>query len=425
MFQYLMNNNMLQSYVSLYKSQAPNGLTTCSGRWWLQMTNNSSSNTHRSNLPNSSYACGTTYRRIHPDSLRSRLWIMLLSSLLFMVLGTESVFAQTAQLQRAEENMESTTYTVIGVVESAPEAIDGHGLWSIHTDNGQRYSLITIPEMTRFLSAIPQVDDTVYIEVQAASNGLDEIVSIMVVTIESTIQPDTATARRFLVMHGSLLTDSPTVNGVGRWRLLADSGQIYDIDVHSANAFSQELPAIGQDVYVQGWRMAPRTVSADTVEVDDGNIHRETTEQVVHTISGQVIGEPDTNKSEQTWQIRDQTAIHTVRSNKETIFTSGQPQTGDYVHVSMIAPSTDQLPLAVDVTADTFASGEIIVRLDANINVATVANRYQLTIGVPHLTSVNIHRLFSPQPNSRLPCLLGNAITERSRCDVGRTKPDR
>jgi len=319
---------------------------------------------------------------------------LVISSLLLLLL--------TTQHSMAADLPGENVYELLGEVVAAPADRDGYGEWQIQGVDDQDYLFVASRDVTFSLSTIPVVGETVSIKANRSVQGADEILSMMVVDIVTTLEPLPGINRHFVKFSGSVIISPLVKDGLGRWQLFLQNGQTYNVDVHAANTFIDGVPVVGQDVYVQGWRMAAKTISAETIQFDDGTIHQALSEQIVVALAGEVVGEPLESGDEQLWYLRTNATVHPVRSTATTIFSPAIPQSGTYVHLlALLAEKAQQPPLALEITADTFAVGEILVRLQPAVAVTTVADHYHLLVDSILLASGDIFRLTSMNPTVR------------------------
>ncbi len=332
----------------------------------------------------------STYSAQVSQKLVCQIGLLIVSNLFLLLLVTRPGVA-------SHEQMKSTS-TLVGTVVRAPNSPDGYGNWQIDVAKDQLYLFVANPDVTYFLSTIPKVGDVVSLNVSASPSGMDEIVSMMVVELVNTLPSTSGIDIAFVTFSGSILSGPPAENGIGTWQLFNQDGQIYDVEVHAVSAFTRGQPIIGQDVDVKGWRMAAKTVSAETVETADDTVHDKPTEQAVIALSGEVVGDLVDTDAEQEWYLRASATVYRVRSNAKTRFSPSLPQSGEYVQLLALIEDPEQPPLILEVTADTFVVGEILVRLQPDLDVTTLAARYRLIVDSTLLASGRIYRLVSPNP---------------------------
>lgn len=343
--------------------------------------------------------------RNNRKSVARKFFVLALSIVCLWMATTQSAQAGAST---SPQSLINTTVPIIGIVAAAPSTVDGYGEWQV-VDGNMVFPLLAGPGFTLFLSTVPQVGDTVYVEAKL-SEQVYEVVSIL------TVNPDPAPLPVqenlvYATIFGSMLTEPPSENGIGRWEVLAKSGQIYRVNVYDVGAFAQGIPGQGDDVYVAGWRMQTDEVSADTVAINDGSIEsNDLPEQSVFALSGEIIGGAADTAGEQWWTVRDGANIYRVRSDSQTVFTPGQPQLGTYVHLLAVEQLADESLLVLEMSEDTFTAGELVVRLQPAVAATTIAERYELIPESTALAIVNIYRFKSPNPTIRYLAMLLNQL---------------
>jgi len=386
------------------------------------------------------------------DSLRKTIWngatialfILCTALLLFYRIGdasastlpcdcskTETTFAadmsdshlSSPQLQRVGEQRQVTTSTelhkselqnsiaamsfgqgaditveeVLGRVVLAPA--DGFGEWHILADDGNILRLNATREQSYFLSAVPSISDAVVVTFERLTADSGNLNTLMAIEAETTIPSDDGTALTHVSLYGSIVTVPSVGDGIGQWKVYSE-GSVYDVDIYDKGAFTRGLPKQGTDVYVRGWALAPQHLSADTVEVSDGITQYQIGQQPVIKISGQIVGTPTPVEEQWLWRIRDQSRIYLVQTNTETQFHPTVPAPGTFVDLFVIHQEINEPPVVITMSINTFEVGEIIVRLQPNVDINAIVDTYSLRYVQTVFQARNIHRLSAANPTA-------------------------
>jgi subtilisin family serine protease len=287
--------------------------------------------------------------------------------------------------------------TIIGHVVDVPADPGGYGAWRIMGDDNQLYLFLATAERTFFRTALPQIGDAVYVEA-APLQGVATVLALTRIEIATELPVRHKSNLIAITLRGSVLERPTAATGVGRWQLFGVDGQRYTVDVYDQRAFTQGLPIIGADVDASGWRMAPKIISADRVAPAAEPPSTAPMTQTAFSLAGQLIGQTAGSGADQLWYLREKSTVYRLRTNASTYFTPTLPALGAYVQIVAVQPTTDQLPLALTVTEADATLGELVVRLQPAVDVATFAAAYQLTPTGVLLASGNIHHLRSANP---------------------------
>lgn len=305
----------------------------------------------------------------------------------------------------------SATEYLVGYVTKRPVQNDGYGEWWI--DNGQsEYHLIAREDTTFFLSKLPAEGEPVYVEISTAA-GAAEIISLMLVDIVQTPPSDNTSEYIFLTLHGSVIQRPAADSGIGEWRIFSRDGTLYTAEIYDQQSFTRGIPQIGQDVYVQGWRLDGSNISAERMEIDDGTNNLEPSERNTLQLSGYVVSISEQNASDETWLIRNGQTVYVIQSDAETRLGSLASTIGTRVNILALTAVDEQPAIALEISVATQVAAEVLVRLTPGVSIATIADRYQLTPDTTLLESANIHRLLTLNPTT---AYLG-ALVEKMQAD--------
>lgn len=301
------------------------------------------------------------------------------------------------QVETNERNEEAVS-TVIGSVVQAPANDAGSGLWIIRTDDGTEYQLWAVAEYTLFLSSKPALNDAVYLKIEPSDEGKWQILSILKVELSQGMPPDVAFQRTYLTIHGSVLARPDDAGGLGEWRVFTDDGKAEIVDVYDEVAFTKGVPNNGQDAFIQGWRKAANEISADTIEIDTGTNELAVGEEHTTILSGEVVDVSIVDSDNRTWHIRQGQVIYTLQSTPDSLFAPAMPSVGNFVNAIVIEKSDAQLPVVLEMSIESYARGEMLVRLQADVAIDAIADTYQMMVDTTVLTSARIYRLVTTNP---------------------------
>lgn len=293
----------------------------------------------------------------------------------------------------------STLEEMVGRVHLAPATSNGYGEWQILVEGNNILRLQATQDQSYFLSTVPAISDTVAVIFERLTADSGNIITMMRVDDETTTIPEDAKALTHVSLHGSIVTVPAVDNGVGRWKVYSE-GSIYDVDVYDEEAFTRGQPGQGTDVYVRGWSLAPQHLSADILEVDDGITQYKTGKQSTTKLSGQVVGTPTPLADGWLWRIRDQTTIYLVQTNTETQFYPVVPTSGTFVDLLVAAQDMEKPPIVINMSVNTFEIGEIIVRLQPEIEIDAIVETYAVTHVQTVFQAQNIYRLSTSNPTA-------------------------
>lgn len=356
---------------------------------------------------------------------RGGLRLVLVSAVVIFSLwnATQASFAQ-------QWNDASAVY-IEALVEEMPEDESGIGRWLFSVDSGNLYTL-TVTEVANIIS-YPSVGDRVEIFGLRDEDGAIEVLSIVPLDLdlpdaddsywdaEEEEYGDTGNGEpdfdpefgedfdvNWQYFDGVVASAPENEMGMGEWEIQLDSGEIITLlaDEHTyfRSSIIGYIPTAQDEVFVISFLTPDGTLVATDIELLSGEGDDEYFVGDIEELVGIITDMPQSTEplvdgGTEAWIIETLDIILPVLITDDTTFVDGRPSQND--RVSIWGYKDYSGFHAVEVAADQYETGQIIVRLHTDTISQTIASRYDLFADSAVLKSGGIYKFVSFNPREQ------------------------